>query len=969
MARDLPEQKAETSKTGNDNDAGKAKWQVIAGEAHKEKAPIFSLSSSDLLKTEKQGLSVESKQGIANFVGTGMAGVLGTVAWSLADKAVGNSRYGLAAKAAAAVITGGLSRVAGKGGTEHFMLESKDKTTGLADFAWGAVDAIAAIGAFKAEEAFSRSWKIGLGRSSGAHLSQEIMLEQGAKILQGQLGKRIVHNGMRGMLGGGTGALLWSTPHEIANNYDKLDTIDGITKTGANIAASTVFGSLFGGALMGGGTMALNAREFAGMTKAAVLGKQGRYTLDVYHFNDGHSSLLGERSTLGQLAGKAETLRTQSSRNGRSSLVLELGDAHSGNAAAQVSNTGELEQAMIQQFVKVDGTVPGNHSADTGFAGNAKDFIGWIKNMRALDSDLRVTGREVPGVAANVQSLLDENFTGTSGIYKPYRIFVDPKTGDKVGMVGLVTDQLQGVAPKLLDDNLLAQLDRLSPEAQKSVRSWFEMAAAHPQAKLQELAPRYASNKVLQEMAKIYPDKRISDLHQVMVSDPLNALNQSVEALKKEGVNKVVVLSHLGKTQDLDLAKEGPRVAAYFGAHSHDLEPTPLFVRNQRTGSDVLVTQAGSHYGWLGEANLVFNKDGSLNRHLSSGKIHVIDETVATHKQAGAFLENHLSSSPDGQQLRNLIGKRFPIQVANELPLDNIRGQKGVQTPLANLLTRAFKEGGDQVLPKVNAERATQNLPALADSVDAVMLQSGGIRSGLPAGQLDELTVGSMFMNKPVMVELTGEQIQKALSYGVHDFPAAQPSNGLAAKIVDTVKAFGRESSPLAHFDASGKNIIADGLRFNVDRSLPTYARVTGLEIFDKSLGRYVPVDPNKRYTVLTVTHLIGRFGNTPLMPSPQARSISLAELGPEYWVLGKQMEPAAANALLKASELPSSSSRDFLLAHLQSNSRGGKFSLKPELTQSPMRDISPGSWVPALRPDWQVLGLAALSANQAGKK
>lgn len=1028
ISDDIKDQKAQSSKKQSDEAQAK-----LAAEANPIQAPRIglTLTSSDLVQTEnKPFFSTDAKKGIANFVGTMSASITGTMAWSIADKALGSTRYGLAAKLAASVLVGGSTRFVTKGTTELLTLDSQDRTTGLSDLAWGGVDALAAVGAVKTEQAFSNAWKTSLGRSSGAHLSQELMLEQGSKILQGDLGKRITHNTLRGMIGGGTGAFLWTTPHELVQNFDKLDTLDGWVKSGKNIGVSTAFGSVFGGTLFGGGTAVWNARELAGLTKAAVFGKQGRYQLDVYHFNDGHSSVLGDRSTLPQLASKAEELRAASAKSGTSSFVADLGDAHSGNAAAKVSNTGELEQRLIHQHLKVDASIPGNHSADTGLSGNSRDVGQWIRNMNTINAELQAGGREVPGLASNVQSVLDPQFASSQGVYKPFKIFVDPKTGDKVGMVALVTDQLQGATPKLLDGDLavaaakyvklsfaeladqaasdpaskalvgkleanqalqklvqanpqeklnvlvdqLVQkqyLEGLSPQAQQSFKSWFALAGEHPQAKLGDLAAQVQGNKALSDIAALYPEKRISDLHQVMVSDPLQALRDSVKSLEAQGVNKVVVLSHLGKSTDLQLAQEGPRVAAFFGGHSHDLEPRPLFVSNQATGSDVLVSQAGNAYGWLGEAKLVFNQDGSINRFLSSGKMHVIDESVPAMKSAKDYVTQHMSSSPAGQDLLRQVGERHPVNVSTEIPLDNIRGQQGTQTPLANLLVNAFKEGGDKSLQGINAERAAQNLPQFGNTIDAVLIQSGGIRAGLPAGPLDELTVQTMFMNKPSVIEMSGTEIQKALSYGVHDFPSAQPTPSILGKTIDLLSSFGRESSPLSHFDASGKNIIAGQLRFNIDRSLPTYARAQSVEIWDKAANSYVPLDPAKRYTVMTVNHLIGRFGNTPLIPAAQARSMSLDALGPEYWVFGKRLEPSALASFAKTSDLPATSSRDFLLDYLRANSDAkGRFVMPPSLLKSPMKDMSPGAWVPGLRPSpVSTTTLGAISVADKNKK
>lgn len=973
---------------------------------------LGKVQTSDLLSQpgNKPLVSVETKQGTANLIGTVSAGFGGAMDWAIVDKIMGNSRYAIPAKLVSAYLVGGISKVATKGAAEAIMLDPVHRTTSAKDFTWGGVDALATIGAIKAENTFSDYWKASLGKSSGLHLTNEMMVEQGGKMIEGSLRQKITFSTIRGVVGGGTGAFLVSTPHAFAENSDKLNTMAGWKRTTDKIFGSVIAGSTFGGVLTGGSSALWNIRPIVEASKASFFGKQGRYELDILHFNDGHSSILGDRSTLPQLAGKATELRSAADKKGLSSLVLDMGDAHSGNASAVVSNTGEIEQRLIHQALKVDASIPGNHSADVGI-GSAKSVNQWIKNMNDINAELATSGREVPGLAANVQSVLDPKFVSADGIYKPYRTFVDPKTGDKVGLVGLVTDTLQGAAPKLIDADLaiaarklgnlslpeleataasnpqaaslIAQLQKnatvkslmqaqpsskvsslvdrllddtalksLGADARANYKAWFELAGEHPQATLAELAKANGSNPAVAQLAKLYPDKQIGDLKQIMVSDPLEALESSVAALKAEGVDKVIVMSHMGKAADLQLAQQGPRVAAIFGGHSHHLEPVPLFVKNAQTGSDVMVSQAGHSYGWLGEAKLVFNTDGSINRYLSSGKMHVIDEKVVPLAAAKDQLMSYLDASDAGRRLLQQVQIKHPITVATEMPLDNIRGQMGTQTPLANLLVKAYKEGANLLSP--------------AQEVDAVLIQSGGIRAGLPAGKVDEQTLTTMFMNAPAVVEMNGAQIQKALSYGVHDFPAAQKPSGITGSIKSFFDALGRKNPPLSEYDASGKFIVAGEIRFTVDRSRPTWDRAQSVEIFDKALGKHVPIDQSKTYKVMTVGHLIDRFANTPLIPASELRNVSAKSLGPEYWVLGREMTGAEATAQMNASIFSVGKSKEMLLNYLSKNSSNGLFVPPPGLFLSPMKDESPGTWVPSIRTSPSMVPVGVTSAQMS---
>jgi len=346
--------------------------------------------------------------------------------------------------------------------------------------------------------------------------------------------------------------------------------------------------------------------------------------------------------------------------------------------------------------------------------------------------------------------------------------------------------------------------------------------------------------------------------------------------------------------------------------------------------------------------------------------MHVIDEGVAPMRSALNAVDSHMGANPEGRELLQSLAERYPITVKHEISLDDIRGQHGTQTPLANLLASAYKEGGDKILPAINSSREAAGLPKLGDSVDAVLVQSGGIRAGLPAGPVLDVNLQTMFMNTPTLVEMNGAQIQKTLSYGVHDFPATQKSEGFLAPAKELFAALKRDHYPLADFDASGKNVIAGQLKFTVDRTRPSYDRVQAVQIWDQTAGKYVPIDPERKYTVMTVSHLLGRIGNTPLIPASELRGRSLGELGSQYWVLGRRFEPSAVNEAMKPTTLSTASSRNFLLDYLKSHSSDGTFSLPAALQQSPLRDLSPGTWVPQLKPAADVAAtLGAVSAAE----
>jgi hypothetical protein len=344
--------------------------------------------------------------------------------------------------------------------------------------------------------------------------------------------------------------------------------------------------------------------------------------------------------------------------------------------------------------------------------------------------------------------------------------------------------------------------------------------------------------------------------------------------------------------------------------------------------------------------------------------MHAIDESVAAMPSAKDTVMSYMQASPAGQTLLQQAGEHHPIHVDTEVSLENIRGNMGTQTPLANLVLSAFKDGGDKVLPEINAERTAQGLPSLGDSINAVLVPSGIVRAGIPAGQLDELSLQTIIMDSPTLLEMKGSALQKAIAFRTSDLPGSSAPSGFLAKTWNLMSLFAKDQPPMATQDM-GKMVLAGQMRFTIDRSLPPLDRVSTLEIFDKGANKFVPIEPEKNYTVMTVSHLLRRMANA---PAPGVRAASSVELSPDNWVFGRRLEANSIAGALMPSKLQASSSRDFLLDYLKANTSNGQFRMPPALLESPMRDISPDAWVPPLRPSLSssvtIAGIAAIDKD-----
>ncbi len=79
-------------------------------------------------------------------------------------------------------------------------------------------------------------------------------------------------------------------------------------------------------------------------------------------------------------------------------------------------------------------------------------------------------------------------------------------------------------------------------------------------------------------------------------------LQNTIDALRAQGVGVIVLLSHNGMDVDLKLASRVTGIDVIFGGHTHDATPEPIMVANP--GGKTLVTNAGSNGKFLAVMDL-----------------------------------------------------------------------------------------------------------------------------------------------------------------------------------------------------------------------------------------------------------------------------------------------------------------------------------------------------------------------------
>ncbi len=108
-----------------------------------------------------------------------------------------------------------------------------------------------------------------------------------------------------------------------------------------------------------------------------------------------------------------------------------------------------------------------------------------------------------------------------------------------------------------------------------------------------------------------------TDCHVHPLDESIQDIQKEVDNLKSQGVNKIVLLSHLGHKKDKAVAQQTDGIDVIIGGHTHELvrdikEGENLFYT--KSGEPVILTEAGRDGNYFGLLNLEFDKNGVITK-------------------------------------------------------------------------------------------------------------------------------------------------------------------------------------------------------------------------------------------------------------------------------------------------------------------------------------------------------------------
>lgn len=107
----------------------------------------------------------------------------------------------------------------------------------------------------------------------------------------------------------------------------------------------------------------------------------------------------------------------------------------------------------------------------------------------------------------------------------------------------------------------------------------------------------------------------LNDIKVQSVEETIKSVKAEVDKLKSQGINKIILLSHSGQSNDKRIIHEVDGIDIIFGGHTHELIKGIEEGKNllySKSGEPVIMTQAGKNGEYVGVLNVDFDENGVI---------------------------------------------------------------------------------------------------------------------------------------------------------------------------------------------------------------------------------------------------------------------------------------------------------------------------------------------------------------------
>lgn len=224
-----------------------------------------------------------------------------------------------------------------------------------------------------------------------------------------------------------------------------------------------------------------------------------------------------------------------------------------------------------------------------------------------------------------------------------------------------------------------------------------------------------------------------TDCHVDELEDTLDDIQDEIDNLKKQGVNKIILLSHLGHKNDQFISQNTDGIDIIIGGHTHELIEGITEGKNllySKSGEPVIITEAGKDGKYFGELNVSFDKDGILTK---------VQNNIGN---TGSFPKNMI----DQYMFDEILGEAEQVGYIKQAPLPPASLLE--ENPHANFVCDVMKE-------EMGADISVWN--------------NGGIRNFFHEGSIDSRDIKDIapFGDKMSLAEVSEKTLVEAFKSAI----------------------------------------------------------------------------------------------------------------------------------------------------------------------------------------------------------
>lgn len=401
--------------------------------------------------------------------------------------------------------------------------------------------------------------------------------------------------------------------------------------------------------------------------------------------------------------------------------------------------------------------------------------------------------------------------------------------------------------------------------------------------------------------------------------DEATAAQREIDRLRAQGINKIILMSHIGYDNDLQVVPRLSGVDVVVGADSHTLlgpdtlrttgvgtpagaYPTRLA---DKDGKPVCVVQAWEYAQVVGELKVRFDANGDVascagTPHVLIGDSFTIGGKAATDAQlqaikasvaAAGFLRTTTPLASATSVLQpfkdrvSVFNQKQVATVPQELCSRRVPGGQGTvdygrSSAACNAEGSVSLRGGD--IQQLVAQAYLDVANAQYGGADISLQSGGGVRIPL-SGTVSAAQVIQVlpFGNMLFRLDITGTEVKSMLEDGL-----------------EAVYGTGGSTGPYPY---------TGGLRFDVNASAAFGQRVSNIEVRDRQSGNWSALDAAKTYKLFVLSfNATGGDGYKTLAAVPASRRLDIGVLDADVFFSYIEKQPKdATSGLPVLSRLP----------------------------------------------------------------